>query len=97
MNKRIGLFTELGPQKKKAATTRTTSASYVDVGTAKDLVEKLQGLGARQVGLLRRDRLGVTHLEGKMLQPADISDTHLEWLTAKPEGFETRGIYYATK
>jgi len=95
MNKRIGLFTEIGSQKKKNRTARTTTASYVDVSTAQDLVEKLQGLGAKQVGLLRRDRLGETHLEGKMLQPAELNDTHLEWLTAKADGFETRGVYYA--
>jgi hypothetical protein len=97
MNKRIGLFTDIGAQKKKNATTRTTTASYVDVASAKDLVEKLVGLGANKVGLLRRDRLGTTHLEGKMLSPSELNDSHVEWLTAKAEGFETRGVYYATK
>lgn len=95
MNKRIGLFTEKTTTKKKKA--GTTTSSYVDVASSKDLIEKLAGLGAKKVGLLRRDRLGTTHLEGAMLAPADLKDEHLAWLTAKPEQFETRGIYYATK
>jgi hypothetical protein len=92
MSQRIGLFTELGTPNKKSA--RTTSASYVDIETAKDLADKLAGLGAKKCGLLRRDRLGETHLEGAMLAPTDLKDEHLTWLTAKPDQFETRGVYY---
>jgi hypothetical protein len=92
MSQRIGLFTELGTPNKKSA--RTTSASYVDIETAKDLADKLVGLGAKKVGLLRRDRLGETHLEGAMLAPTDLKDEQLKWLAAKPDQFETRGVYY---
>ena len=93
-NKRIGLFTENSAKKKKATTTVT---SYVDVATAQDLITKLVELGAKRVGLLRRDRLGATHLEGAMLPPTGLKPEHMEWVTAKPDQFETRGIFYATK
>jgi hypothetical protein len=92
MSQRIGLFTELGTPNKRSA--RTTSASYVDIENAKDLADKLVGLGAKKFGLLRRDRLGETHLEGAMLAPTEVKDDHLKWLTAKPDQFETRGVYY---
>jgi hypothetical protein len=94
MNKRIGLFTEVTSKKQKAGP-RTTDASYVDVAGAPDLVEKLAALGAKKVGLLRKDRNGTTHMEGSMLAPADLNEEHLDWLTAKPAEFETRGVYYA--
>src|SRR4051812_8343378 len=91
MSKRIGLFTENAAKKKKGTTTVT---SYVDVATAQDLITKLVGLGAKKVGLLRRDRLGSTHLEGTMLSPTDLKAEHVDWLTAKSEQFETRGVFY---
>ena len=93
MNKRIGLFTDAA--KKKKAGARTTDASYVEIAGAPDLVEKLTGLGARKVGLLRKDRNGTTTMEGAMMAPADLSEKHVDWLTAKPTEFEIRGVYYA--
>ena len=95
MNKRIGLFTENAAKKK--AGRRTTDASYVEVDGAKDLIEKLAGLGAKKVGLLRRDRNGTTHMEGAMLAPDGLDESHIKWLTAKPETFEIRGVYYTKK
>lgn len=94
MSKRIGLFTE-NPSPKKKKSTATTTVTYVDIETAQDLITKLVGLGAKKVGLLRKDRVGTTHLEGAMVAPADLKDEHVSWVTAKPEQFETRGIYYA--
>ncbi len=94
MNKRIGLFTDVTKKQKSG---RTTTASYVEIMAAQDLAEKLLGLGAKKVGLLRRDRLGTTHLEGSMFAVADLKQEHVEWASAKPEGFETRGIFYAAK
>lgn len=96
MSKRIGLFTDIGAgTKKKNQSARTTTTSYVEVETAKDLADKLAALGATKVGLLRRDRLGESHLEGAMLAPTELKDSHLEWLAAKPEQFETRGLFYS--
>ena len=95
MSKRIGLYTERPTTKKKKGATTTTT--YVDIDTAQDLITKLISLGATKVGLLRKDRVGTTHLEGSMLAPSDLKEEHLSWLTAKPETFETRGLYYTGK
>ncbi|HUR59054.1 MAG TPA: hypothetical protein VM029_15170 [Opitutaceae bacterium] len=94
MNKRIGLFTEAAKKKKNGP---TTTASYVDIIAAADLTEKLVTLGAKKVALLRKDRLGTTHIEGKMFSVSELKDEHVTWVTARPEHFETRGIYYAAK
>ena len=94
MSKRIGLFTPKNSRRKKGDT--TTTASYVDVDSVSDLAAKLTQLGAKRVGLLRRDRLGVTHNEGAMFPIADLRPSHLEWVTGKAEEFQTRGLYYET-
>src|SRR5688572_22036231 len=79
MNKRIGLFTD-ADRKKQKKTGQTTKTSYVDIVAAQDLAEKLQGLGAKEVGLLRRDRFGTTHLEGKMFPVAELKEEHVDWV-----------------
>lgn len=94
MNKRIGLFTHETRQKK---TGRTSSASFVEISAAADLAEKLSALGAKRVGLLRRDRLGETHLEGSMFAVTELKEEHVNWVTAKTPDFETRGIFYDPK
>jgi hypothetical protein len=94
MKTRIGLFTPKKHGRKKGEASTTTS--YVEIGTTADLSAKLSDLGARQVGLLRRDRLGATHLEGKMFLAAELNDGHVKWLTAKSGEFETRGLFYET-
>lgn len=94
MNKRIGLFTPVPHTKKNAPTTTTT---YVEVDTAADLVKKLVALGARRVGLLCKDRLGTTRMEGTMFPPSALKDEHIDWATAKAAEFETRGIFYDQK
>ena len=91
MTQRIGLFT---PNKRKKKGSATTTTTYVEVTDSADLVNKLTGLGAKRVGLLCRDRTGTTRLEGEMFSPTDMGDKHLTWLTAKPEEFETRGLFY---
>ncbi|MES1167162.1 MAG: hypothetical protein ABUL68_04095, partial [Pseudomonadota bacterium] len=57
---------------------------------------KLGELGAKQVTLLRRDRLGVTHPEGTKFPASEVDASHVKWLTAKTKEFETRGLYYET-
>lgn len=94
MNKRIGLFTHASAKEKTA---RTSTASYVEIIAAADLAEKLAHLGAKRVGLLRRDRQGVTHLEGAMFAPTDLKEEHVDWVVAPTPGFETRGIFYEQK
>lgn len=94
MNKRIGLFTPVARKKKNAPTTTT---SYVEITTAKDLVTKLVALGAKRVGLLRRDRLGTTQMEGTMFPVSDLKDEHVDWAAAKTKEFETRGLFYDEK
>jgi hypothetical protein len=41
-----------------------------------------------------RDRTGNTKLEGKMMTPAELTDEHFAWLTAKPGDFQTRAVFY---
>jgi len=93
MKIRIGLFTpNAGKQK---GTVKTTSTTYVEVSAASELVEKLAALGAKRVGLLHRDRLGTTKLEGDMFAVSGLNEKHLEWVAAPPSAeFHTRGIYY---
>jgi hypothetical protein len=94
MKTRIGLFTPKKSRRKKGEASTTTS--YVEIETVSDLSAKLADLGAKKVGLLRRDRLGATHLEGKMIPAAELNDGHVKWLTAKSAEFETRGLFYET-
>lgn len=94
MSKHIGLFTPVARKKKGGPTTTTV---YVDVETAADLVKKLVELGAKRAGLLSRDRLGTTRLEGTMMPVTELKAEHLDWAMAKPAEFETRGIFYDTK
>lgn len=94
MNKRIGLFTPVARKKKGGPTTTTT---YVEVDKAADLAVKLVALGAKRVGLLCRDRLGTTRMEGSMFSVTELKDEHLDWASAKPPEFETRGIFYDSK
>jgi hypothetical protein len=96
MKMRIGLFTPITAKKK--GTTKTTTTTYVEVTAATELVEKLTALGAKRVGLLNRDRLGTTKLEGDMFAVEGLQDKHLEWVVTPPAGeFQTRGIYYDLK
>jgi hypothetical protein len=92
MKKRIGLFTSKTARRK--AGDATTTASYVEIEEIPDLKERLAGLGAKRVGLLQRDRLGATHLEGEMFSPAELKSEHVEWLTSPGEEFQTRGLFY---
>jgi hypothetical protein len=92
MKKRIGLFTSREFPKKKDDTTTTTT--YIEVDTPAELVAKLNALGAKRVGLLRRDRLGGTHLEGTMIAPAELNAGHVDWLAGVVPEFETRGLFY---
>jgi hypothetical protein len=91
---RIGLFTPATHAKKGSPTTTTT---YVEVVEIADLAEKLKGLGAKRVGLLKRDRLGTTQLEGSMFTLDQLKPEHLTWVSTKPAEFETRGIFYDSK
>jgi len=91
MKTRIGLFTHVKRKKKGGPTTTTT---YVEIGAASELSEKLAALGAKRVGLLCRERTGTTRLEGKMFAPAELGADHLKWLTEKTAVFETRGLFY---
>jgi hypothetical protein len=91
MTTRIGLFTH---REKKKKGLPSTDATYVDVATAADLAAKIIALGGKRVGLMRRERDGTTKLEGEMFEPAKINAVHLEWLAAKPEEFQTRGVFY---
>ncbi|MEO5960831.1 MAG: hypothetical protein ABIR80_17110 [Opitutaceae bacterium] len=95
MKKRIGLFTSKNTKKKHDATTTTTS--HVEVDTVAELTAKLTQLGAQRVGLLRRDRLGATHLEGEMMAATDLKVAHLDWITGKAPEFETRGLFYEAR
>jgi hypothetical protein len=92
MKKRIGLFTSRKFPKKKDDTTTTTS--YVEVDTPAELAAKLTALGAKRIGLLRRDRLGETHLEGEMFSPSDLTARQVDWLAGVAPQFETRGLFY---
>ncbi|MDO8540612.1 MAG: hypothetical protein Q7S40_09280 [Opitutaceae bacterium] len=94
MKKRIGLFTPVARKKKNGPTTTT---SYVEVSAAAELAEKLTALGAKRVGLLCRDRLGTTRMEGSMFAVGDLKDEHVDWVTTKAPEFETRGIFYDAK
>lgn len=91
MTTRIGLFTH---REKKKKGQPSSTAIYVEVGTVAELSAKIVALGAKSAGLMCRDRAGATRLEGKMFEPGELSATHFAWLTAKPEAFETRGIFY---
>jgi hypothetical protein len=91
MTTRIGLFTH---REKKKKGLPSTDATYVDVATAAELAAKIIALGGKRVGLMRRERDGTTKLEGEMFEPAKINAVHLEWLSAKPEEFQTRGVFY---
>jgi hypothetical protein len=88
---RIGLFT---PRKRRKKGQSSTVTTYVEVVTAEELSAKLAGLGAKRVGLIRRDRAGEATAEGEMLPPGALAAKHLKWLSAQPEEFETRGLYY---
>lgn len=92
MKKRIGLFTPKKGRIKKGEATTTTSV--VEVATLPELTAKLAELGAKRVGLLHRDRVGTTRLEGAMMAPADLKPEHLDWLTAASGQFETRGLFF---
>jgi len=91
MTTRIGLFTHAKKQKKGG---RTTENIYVDIDSLDALSAKLNELGAQQVGLMSRDRTGTTHLEGKMFPVAELKETHLSWLSSKPEQFATRALFF---
>ena len=91
MTTRIGLFTRQPAQKKGQP---SSVATYIEVATAAELAAKVLALGAKRAGLMRRDRDGITHLEGEMFEPAKFNNVHLEWLAAKPPEFQTRGIFY---
>lgn len=88
---RIGLFT---PRKRRKKGQSSTTTTYVEVVTAEELSAKLTALGAKRVGLIRRDRAGETQPEGEMFAPSGLKTKHLEWLSAKPAEFETRGLFY---
>jgi len=92
MKKRIGLFTSKTARRKKGDA--TTTASYVEIEEIPDLKERLASLGAKRIGLLQRDRLGNTHLQGTMFSPADLNSEHVDWLTGPVEEFQTRGLFY---
>ena len=94
MKKRIGLFTPRAKIKKGFSTTTTT---YVEVEDVAELAAKLSGLGATRLGLLCRDRLGATSIEGKMFPASDLKSAHIDWLTEKPKEFQTRGLFYEIK
>lgn len=94
MKKRIGLFTPVARRKKDGPTTTT---SYVEVDAAPELMKKLAALGAKRIGLLCRDRLGTTRMEGTMFAVNGLKDEHLNWVTEKAPAFETRGLYYDSK
>lgn len=94
MKKRIGLFTSRAKIKKGAA---TTSTCYVEVDDVAELSAKLAELGATRLGLLLRDRLGTTSIEGKMFPLAELKAEHLDWLTEKPKEFQTRGLFFENK
>lgn len=88
---RIGLFT---PRKKRKKGQTTTVTTYVEVVSAEELTSTLTGLGAKRVGLIRRDRAGETKAEGEMMAPSALTAKHLKWLAATPAEFETRGLFY---
>jgi hypothetical protein len=91
MTTRIGLFTHRLRRKKGQS---STVATHVDVDTSAELIAKLIELGAKRVGMMRKNRVGKTHLEGEMFEPAKINAVHFEWLAAKPPEFQTRGVFY---
>jgi hypothetical protein len=91
MTTRIGLFT---PRKKRKKGQSSTVTMYVEITTPAELAEKVIGLGGKRAGLICRDRAGNTEVQGEMFAPAALSAKHLEWLTAKPEEFQTRGLFY---
>jgi hypothetical protein len=91
MTTRIGLFTHQDRKKKGLP---STVATYVDVATAAELAAKIIELGAKRAGMMRRDRDGNTQLEGEMFEPTKLNAVHLEWLSAKPADFQTRGVFY---
>ena len=95
--KRVGLSTPVTASKKKKGDPKTTTTSYVEVSSATELASKLGALGAKRVGLLCRDRLGTTRLEGEMFSVSELKDSHMNWVTAEAPEFETRGIYYDVK
>lgn len=88
---RIGLFTPRQRRKKGQSSTVTT---YVEVVTAEELATKLTELGAKRVGLIRRDRAGEAKAEGDTFAPGALTSKHLKWLAAQPDEFETRGLFY---
>lgn len=88
---RIGLFT---PRKRRKKGQSSTVTTYVEVVTAEELASTLAGLGAKRVGLIRRDRAGESKAEGELMAPSALSAKHLKWLSATPVEFETRGLYY---
>lgn len=95
MPRRIALYTEL--DRKPKHTKKTTTASFVEVAVAKSLVVQLAALGAKKVGLLRRDRFGTSHLEGEVMAVDQLADAHLAWLGGKAADFESRGLFYSTE
>lgn len=91
MSIRIGLFTR---RAKKKAGQASSTATYIEVSSHTEISAKLAELGAKEVGLLCRDRTGNTTLEGEMFKVADLKASHFEWLSAKPAEFQTRGLFY---
>lgn len=88
---RIGLFT---PRKRRKKGQPSTVTTYVDVITAEELAAKLTALGAKRVGLIRRDRAGESRAEGPLMPPGALTSKHLKWLDSEPGEFETRGLYF---
>jgi hypothetical protein len=95
MKSRIGLFTPAAPKpgKKKG---ESTTASYVEVETLAELSAALAKLNAKQVALFWRDNVGAGHVEGAMFPLASLGADHLQWVTAKTETFQMRGLFYET-
>lgn len=88
---RIGLYT---PRKRRKKGQSSTITSYVEVASAQDLAAKLVALGAKRVGLIRKDRAGEMKADGETFAPSALTAKHLDWLGAKSEEFEVRGLYY---
>ncbi|MEY2880700.1 MAG: hypothetical protein RLZZ15_3080 [Verrucomicrobiota bacterium] len=72
MKTRIGIVT---PQ--PAGRSKT---SFVEAADAKDLVSELNRLGAKQVALFWRDRIGDGHTEGAPFAIKDLTEQHFAWV-----------------
>jgi hypothetical protein len=93
MPHRIALYTEL--ERKPKHTKKTTTTRFVEVDDAKSLITQLGALGAKRVGLLRRDRFGTSHLEGEEMAVDQLTDKHIAWVGSKAPEFESRGVFYS--